>query len=125
MGKTNMQQGGISALGFIIILLMIAFFTMIALKLMPIYYENFKISSALRSLKKEPGINEKANVELRDIMRRRFRIDNIDDIEPSQIEFKHDRNKLLIVLDYEVRQEFFGNVDVVVSFDDRIEIENP
>lgn len=119
-----MRQGGLSAIGFIIILLMIAFITMIALKLLPIYFENFKINSALRSLKEEPGISEKSNADIQNIMARRFNIDNIDRVKPGQIKVKRERSGMTIGVDYEVRDNFIGNIDVVVSFKDDIEISN-
>jgi len=122
MRKMSMQQGGMSALGFIIILLMIAFFTMIVLKLMPVYFENFKVNSALRSLKEEPGINDKTSAEIENIILRRFRIDNIERVNQDHIKIKRDRSGIIIDLNYEIRNNFIGNIDVVVSFDDTIEV---
>jgi len=122
MKRTSMRQGGISATGFIIILLIIGFFTMIALKLIPVYFENFKIKSALESLKDEPGISDKTNVEIGNIIAHRFIIENIDRVKLDQIKIKRDRAKILIDLDYEVRDNLVSNVDLVVSFKDRVEI---
>jgi len=118
----NMQQGGMSAIGFVIILLMVAFITMIALKLMPVYFENFKVNSALKSLKDEQGIIDKSNTEIQNIMARRFNIDNIEGVKPDQINVKRDRSKIAVNLDYEVRNNFIGNVDVVISFKDTVVI---
>ena len=117
-----MQQGGMTAIGFIGVLLMIAFLTLIVLKLMPIYYENFKINSALKSLKDEEGISEKTNGEIQNIIMRRFRIDNIQRIALDDMEISRDRNGIAIDIDYEIRDPFFANVDVVVYFKDKIEI---
>jgi len=117
-----MQQGGMSAIGFVIILLMVAFITMIALKLMPVYFENFKVNSALKSLKDEQGIIDKSNTEIQNIMARRFNIDNIEGVKSDQINVKRDRSKIAVNLDYEVRNNFIGNVDVVISFKDAVVI---
>ena len=122
MKDMKMQQGGMTAIGFIGVLLMIAFFTLIVLKLMPIYYENFKINSALKSLKDEEGISEKTNGEIQNIIMRRFRIDNIQRIALDDMEINRDRNGIAIDIDYEIRDPFFANVDVVVYFKDKIEI---
>ena len=122
MRNAKMQQGGMTAIGFIIILAMIAFFTLIVLKLMPIYYENFKINTALKSLKDEQGISEKTSTEIHTMIVRRFRIDNIQRALEDDIKITQDRNGIVIDIDYEIRDPFFANVDVVVSFKDKIEI---
>lgn len=124
MKRAHSRQGGISATGFIIILLIIGFFTMIALKLMPIYFENFKIQSSLDSLKDESGITQKTNIEIGNIIAHRFIIENIDRVKADQAKIKHDLNnsRILIDLDYEVREGLIGNLDIVVSFKDRVEI---
>ena len=122
MNRLGMRQGGISTTGFVIILLIIGFFTMIALKLIPVYFEHFKIKSSLESLKDESGISEKTNVEIGNIIAHRFIIENIDRVKSDQIKIKRDRTNILIDLDYEVRDNLVANVDLVVSFKDRVEI---
>lgn len=122
MRDMKMQQGGMTAIGFIIVLLLIAFFTLIVLKLMPIYYEDFKINTALKSLKEEEGISQKTDAEIQTIIMRRFRIDNIQRIALDDIEINRDRNGIMIDIDYEIRDPFIANVDVVVYFKDKIEI---
>ena len=123
MKIASMKQGGISATGFVIILLIIGFFTMIALKLMPVYFENFKIKSALESLKDEPGISNKTNIDIGNIIAHRFIIENIDRVKSDQVKIKRDRSKIVIDLDYEVRDNLVANVDLVVTFKDKVEIE--
>ena len=123
MKRASMKQGGISATGFIIILLIIGFFTMIALKLLPVYFENFKIKSALESLKDESGISNKTNIEIGNIIAHRFIIENIDRVKSDQVKIKRDRSKIVIDLDYEVRDNLVANVDLVVTFKDKVEIE--
>ena len=123
MKIASMKQGGISATGFVIILLIIGFFTMIALKLMPVYFENFKIKSALESLKDESGISNKTNIEIGNIIAHRFIIENIDRVKSDQVKIKRDRSKIVIDLDYEVRDNLVANVDLVVTFKDKVEIE--
>lgn len=122
MKNMNTRQGGMTAIGFIIILLMVGFLTMIALKLMPIYFENFKINSVLKSLKDEQGIIDKTNNEIHTIVAHRFNIDNIDRAMAEQIKIKRDRSKITINLDYEVRKNFVSNIDVAVTFEDTVVI---
>lgn len=124
MKRAHSRQGGISAIGFIIILLIIGFFTMIALKLMPIYFENFQVRSVLDSLKEESGITQKSNFEIGNIIAHRFIIENIDRVKADQVKIKRDvsNSRILLDLDYEVREGLIGNVEILVSFKDHAEI---
>ena len=47
------RQTGLTAISIVVILVIAAFFIMLALRLAPIYLENFKVSSHLESLKNE------------------------------------------------------------------------
>jgi len=122
MKEQKMYQGGLSAIGFIVILLIIVFITMTALKLAPIYYENFKVNSVIKSLDEEQGITEMSHLEINTIISKRFRIDNIDRVEPKDIKIAYGKKKLLINVNYEIRENFFANIDVVVVFNDKYEI---
>ncbi len=122
MKEQKIYQGGFSAIGFIVILLIIVFITMTALKLAPIYYENFKVNSVIKSLDEEQGITEMSHLEINTIISKRFRIDNIDRVEPKDIKIAYGKKKLLINVNYEIRENFFANIDVVVVFNDKYEI---
>jgi hypothetical protein len=122
MKERKMNQAGLSAIGLIIILLIIAFITMAALKLAPIYYENFKVNSVIKSLNEEQGITDMSHMEINTLISRRFIIDNIDRVKPKDIKVAYGKNRLLINVDYEIRENFFANVDIVVVFNDKYEI---
>jgi Domain of unknown function (DUF4845) len=122
MKRVNVKQWGMTAIGFILILLLIGLSLMIVLKVAPIYYENFKIKSVLSTLENEPGISKKTNFEIGNLISHRFIIDNIDRVKPGQVKVLRDTNKVVVKLEYEIRDTLIANIDVVVSFDNSIEL---
>ncbi len=66
MTMTPVRQRGMTTIGLVLVLAMIAFFVLIGLKLYPIYYDSFKVGAALDSLKADPTLAGKTSAEVVD-----------------------------------------------------------
>ena len=62
--NTLAKQRGVTAIGWMVILGLIGFFALIALKLFPMYSENFSVISSLKSLQNEPQVTQKTKAEI-------------------------------------------------------------
>ncbi len=125
MGLNNKQQG-MTAIGILIILALIAFFTLLVLRLAPPYLEHFNVASSLKSLQQETGLQEKTPGEVRSLLQRRFDINDVEHVKKDDIKLeKNSKSGLLTVsVVYEVRVPIMFNVDAVVSFSDSIEVSS-
>ncbi|NOX92271.1 MAG: DUF4845 domain-containing protein, partial [Gammaproteobacteria bacterium] len=79
------RQQGLTAIAVILILAMIGFFAMIAIRLFPIYVEHFSVASHLESLSEEAGITEKTNTEILSTLNKRFSIDDVKNVTNENI----------------------------------------
>jgi len=119
------HQRGVTGITMILIVALVAFFSLIAIRLFPIYLEHFKVSSHLQNLAAEEGVGKLSDNEIRKTLARRFDIDDVEHVRAEDIFIEHpDRNTTIIAIEYEIRTPAFGNVDMVVSFVDEIEV-NP
>ncbi|MBI2778829.1 MAG: DUF4845 domain-containing protein [Gammaproteobacteria bacterium] len=119
----NKKQQGMTAIGFVMLLGMIAFFTAIALKLTPLYLEHFEVSSVLKSLAQEPGIASKSAAEIEDIIMKRLGINDVTHVTKDNIEISKEDGKISIVISYEARVPMLANIDIVANFkDDKVEV---
>lgn len=86
----------------------------IAAVLGPAYYDNYTIDKIIQSLYRDGRANSISDFQrgLAD----RFQINNIRDKSPEDFEYTFEDRKLTVVVDYEVRQPFIGNIDVVMTF---------
>ena len=75
--KSIHRQRGMTPIGWVLVLLLIAFFALISLKLIPIYLESFSVSSVIADLKDEPGIGAKSVREIVSIVEKRLDINNV------------------------------------------------
>jgi hypothetical protein len=121
--KLPKQQQGMTAIGWLIVLGLIAFFALIGIRLLPLYLESFKVAGALDSMKQEPFVTKKDKGEIMRMLSRRFEIDDIDSVDlRKNVEISKDAGILKIRADWERRTHLLGNVDVVLHFDKNVEI---
>ena len=124
MTMTPVRQRGMTTMGLVLVLAMVAFFVLIGLKLYPIYYDSFKVGAALDSLKSDPALVGKTSAEVVDRLMKRLGIDNVDHVEKSDVTVEKSGKGIRVTVDYEARKNIIGNVDVVVSFDKAVEVAN-
>ncbi len=113
---TNQKQTGMTAIAWLGVIALILMFVLLALKLLPIYLDSFEVGSVLSDIKNEPGI---ANMTPRMITRtimKRLDINMVDNVSKDDIYFDSAGKKRTVEIDYEVRKNLIGNVDLVVHF---------
>jgi hypothetical protein len=120
--QTLKSQQGMTAIGWIIVLGLIAFFVLLALRLTPGYLEFLTVKGALESLANEPGITQKTPAEVRSLMGRRFDINDVKTISSKDVMIENQGGRLRVWVDYEVRVPVLGNVDAVTTFQDEVEL---
>lgn len=120
--KTRHHQKGMTAIGWLLVLGLIAFFTLITLRLVPLYLEYGKVASVIESLQNEPGVTNMSRTEIVTLVSRRFDVNDVRNVDPKIIKVSKDRGLLTVGINYERRQHLVGNVDVVATFDKTVEV---
>ncbi|MCW9025586.1 MAG: DUF4845 domain-containing protein [Gammaproteobacteria bacterium] len=114
------KQKGITGIGWLIILALIAFFTLIILKLIPIYLDSFKVNSVLNSIEEEYAGRDVTPVEMTNTILKRLDINMVDGVTKDDIYIERTKKTLTVEIDYEVRTNLMGNVDAVIFFQDSV-----
>lgn len=109
-------QGGMTLIGFVIVLAVIGFAAYIGMKLVPMYSEFYAVKSALKGLKAEPGIANQAPAKIQDLFFRRLYISYSENVKPSNVTLERADGGWVMSVDYEVRKPLIGNLDVVGKF---------
>ncbi len=120
--KSMQYQQGMTSIGWILVFLLIAVFTLITLKIVPIYLDSFKAVSILDDLERDPGTGSMSPGEIVRTLRKRIDINMVEGVTNDDIYVEHTGDAMIIGFDYEVRRNLIGNLDVVVSFDKSIEV---
>lgn len=122
--NTVNKQRGISTIGLVMVLLLIGFFTLIILKVGPMYLENFSVTTSLDSLKNEPELASKTGLEIQNLLMKRLDINDVENVNAKNIAITRPSTGVLVGVKYEVRKSLFGNIDVVGKFDESVELSS-
>jgi hypothetical protein len=115
------RQRGMTLIGFFMVLAVGCFFAFIGLKLFPPYQEYFSIKQAMASVQSQPGVSKKAPNEIRRMLESRFFASYVEIIKAKDVKIIR-KNGYRITATYEDRMVFLGNLDLVLRFDNTVDL---
>lgn len=115
------RQSGMTLIGFLLMFMLIGFFTLLTLKLVPIYLEHYKIVSSLEALKSDPDLATRPKEEILKTLEKRWDINMVNRVTTQDVKITKQGGRLTVQIAYEAVEHIMGNVDVLVTFDDSIE----
>jgi len=108
-------------IGFLLMFLLIGFFALLVIKMVPLYLEHFKIVSSLNALKSEPNWADKPKDEIQRILQRRWDINSVDSVlAKNDVQYSRENGRVKVRVAYEAVTHVMGNVDLLLTFDDMI-----
>lgn len=112
------RQQGLSALSLIVYICLFVFVTTCVIKISPVYIENRTFRSILKDLSVQFEKERANKVLIEQKIRKRLQMDMIEGISPKDIIVSKEDRKYVVTADYENRIPLFGNIDVVIKFND-------
>ena len=116
------KQRGMTAVGWILVLMLIVVFTIVGLKLIPMYLDTFKVTSSLESLVDDPKAKGRPAIEIRKLLLKRLDINMVTDVSAQDITISRTRSGITVEVDYEARRSLFGNLYMVIVYNESVEI---
>jgi hypothetical protein len=114
--RTIRQQTGMTALATIFIIILVAFIAFLALRLIPVYLEYFNVVSSVNSLQEVPDLSQKGEATIRELLKRRFEINDIKRVTFDNVKITRSGSKIIVAVTYEARVNVLSNIDLIVSF---------
>ena len=115
------KQKGLTGVSIMMIVVAIAFVAAIFLKIMPVYFDAFKVADVVKAMKDERGLGERTNSKIISMILKRLDVNMVSDVNKDHIFIEKTKNNVYIDIEYEVRKKMFGNLDVVISFKKSVE----
>ncbi|NVJ66220.1 MAG: DUF4845 domain-containing protein [Gammaproteobacteria bacterium] len=106
---------GVTAAGWLIIVMVVLFFIYLAIKLIPVYMEYGSIKSSMTSLY-EQRVGNQTPGEIKKLFQRRLDVNDIEIIKGSDAVVTATPQGKVIVVEYEKKVHLFGNVSALVEF---------
>ncbi len=111
------NQSGLTLIGFVMVLALVGLFAYVGMKLFPMYSEFYSVKQALKGLAAEPGIANTDPAKVKDLLFRRLYVSYAENVKPNNVKITRDGQGYIISVNYEVRRELIGNLDVVGKFE--------
>lgn len=122
--NTGSRQAGITLTGFAFTAVFVIAAALLVMKLWPLYNERFKVMSAMASIAERPDIAQQSTYDIRKLMLRNFEVQDVDEFNERNIG-KHLSVQRVqgggsreMRFRYERRAPLFGDLDVVLKFDE-------
>ncbi len=122
MTASLQRQTGLTLISTILLLGLIAFFTLLILKIAPIYIDHSKVVNSLAGLKQTVDIQTKNKNEVWNALDKRFNLNYVYNVTKDDVKITKQDNYLRVEIDYEVVEKIAGNLSVLVEFNEVIEV---
>ena len=117
------NQKGITLMSFVIVLVVVGFFALVAMKLFPIYSEYYNLKGVMAEYAAQPNSASIPPAQMQSEMDRRFNIAYIESVESrTHMKIVRTGRSAQLTVVYEVRKPLFGNLDVVAKFDHSVDL---
>lgn len=115
------RQNGLTFLSTLLLLVVIGFFAYLAIKLVPIYLEYFNVTSSLNSLASEQS-QGLTRTELRESLMKRLQVNDVKHVDRRNIKIQREAGGHVVSVEYDVQEKFYGNVYLLISFNESVTI---
>lgn len=116
------RQKGVTAIGWMIILGLIAFFVLLTLRMVPSYMDYYQVASALETLESQHELADKSPYEIRNLLQRKFDSGYVDIIHSRDVKISKNSRGFTASVKYESRKPVFANVEVVMTFTKKVRV---
>jgi hypothetical protein len=111
-------QRGMSTWGWLFFAGMIAVGASAALRIGP-HYIDFRIVQSVMDRLPESEVHDMSRAKIREHFSKQFRVENFYIAVRDMMKIERDRDQTVLVIDYEIREHLFYNVDFVLVFSEQ------
>ena len=119
--RTRRSQAGITALGFLILGLLVAVVAFAVLKVTPMYIKNMRMSTILDDVQKELSGAGPTPATIRNELFRRFSIEDMR-LDSDSLKITQTKNGYTLRVQYDERASYIANMYLLVAYDKQVEI---
>lgn len=127
--SAHRKQLGMTYLGMLTLLLSVGTVIWVTFKVVPPYFNNRFVANALATLAEyenaDGGLDGLSNTKIRRHLSDYFTVNNMRDESINSIEIDRERNKFVVKMNYEIREPFFGNIDLILTFNNEFDSSRP
>ena len=121
MGALRHSQAGMTALGFLILAVLVGSVGFAVLKVTPMYIKNMRMDTILEDVKRDLSGNGPTVQSIRYELAKRFSVEDVN-IDVDALKITQSKNGFTLRVQYDERASYVANVYLVVAYDKQVEI---
>lgn len=123
MQSSPFKQRGLTFISLVLLLGLIAFFTLLVLKIAPIYFNHSKVVNALEGVENSTDIASMSRAEIISSLQKRFNMNYVDYVSlDDDVKVRAQPGYVKVDIDYERVEPIIGNLSVLVQFHEGFEV---
>jgi len=115
------SQAGITALGFLILAVLVGVVGLAAMKVAPMYVKNMRMTRILNDVKDELSGQAATAQSIRNEIFRRFSVEDVH-LGNDEIKIAQSKNGFSLRVQYENRAPYLADIYLVIAYDQQVEI---
>jgi len=123
MTGTRYRQKGLSAFGILLLLIVVALIALTAVKIVPMYIENYAVKSVLKSIQNDHRIDPKSKAAIWESLKKRLFINEVRLIKREHVSMSRKKGKTTVTIEYESRRPYLGPLFIGGHFVETIVID--
>lgn len=121
MAATRQSQAGITALGLLILAMLVGVIGLAALKVTPMYIKNMRMSTILDDVGRELSGQNATPQSIRNELTRRFIVEDIR-LGSDELKIAQSKGGYSVRVQYEERAPYVADIYLVIAYDKQVEI---
>jgi hypothetical protein len=117
------SQKGMSLLGWMVVLALVAFFASTGFKMFPHYMDYMALEGMITKVETDPSLQVTTVRDFYEHVEKNMKINSIRDLNLEEaLDIKLENNEFVVHLKYEKREPLIENLDLVANFDKEFRI---
>jgi len=117
------RQKGISSVGWIAVVGIFGFLLITFFKVFPMYYDSYKVKSAMEALSLDTSVDAKSKREIWQSLNKRLYINEVKNITRENVTMERKDGKTTVTVSYEARDDYVGNLFIGGKFVESVVID--
>ncbi len=120
-GSTRHSQAGVTALGLLVLALLVGVVGLAVLKVTPMYIKNMRMTTILEDVQREMSGNGATPQTIRNELARRFSVEDVS-LDVSGLKITQSSKGYSLRVQYEERSPYIAGIYLLIPYDKQVEI---